>query len=245
VSHFQIVLLALFVATSGTAYGLLRENGEDTSRYSIPQVEHVEVSRSISDRESLAEAQFQSVALPARAASVAQAEATRAHTIPIVPFYSQFDDISDSSWQKIGCGIASLAMLINYYEPDRVTVDNLLAEGIASGAYLKGAGWIHKGLADLAKEHGFAGGNTDLSSASMDTAFRSLSEALEEGPVIASVYYTFDPLSPIPHLVVINGIDGDGVHYNDPSEDAGGGTISLDKFKKAWKKRYIEIRSAS
>jgi predicted double-glycine peptidase len=78
----------------------------------------------------------------------------------------------------------------------------------------------------------------------MDTAFKKLSKALEEGPVIASVYYTFDPKSPIPHLVVINGIDGDRVYYNDPSEDTGGGNISLEKFKKAWKKRYIEIRSA-
>lgn len=162
--------------------------------------------------------------------------------VPFVPFFSQFADISDPKWRKVGCGVASLAMLIEFYRPGSVSVDTLLDEGIASGAYLNNAGWTHKGLADLANNYGLMSAPHDLSSMSMDTAFSEIRTALKEGPVIASVHYTFDPKNPIPHLVVINGIEDDIVHYNDPAESSGGGTISAEKFMQAWKKRYIDVR---
>ncbi len=79
----------------------------------------------------------------------------------------------------------------------------------------------------------------------MDTAFAKLAEAVTEGPVMVSVHYTFEPTNPIPHLAVISGIEGDVVRYNDPAEVSGGGTISAEKFKRAWKKRYIAIRPTS
>src|SRR3989344_8293245 len=46
-----------------------------------------------------------------------------------VPFYSQFSDIRDAKWQKLGCGIADLAMLIEFYKPGMVSVNTLLKEG--------------------------------------------------------------------------------------------------------------------
>ena len=57
--------------------------------------------------------------------------------IPDVPFYSQFKDITSSSWQKVGCGVTSLAMVIDYYKPDAVSVNTLLKQGITSGSYQK------------------------------------------------------------------------------------------------------------
>jgi predicted double-glycine peptidase len=166
-------------------------------------------------------------------------------TLTKVPFYSQFSDISKPDWQKVGCGIASLAMLIELYEPGKVSVDNLLNEGIAAGAYLNNAGWIHQGLVNLAGKYGLSGGTHDLSGKSMDVAFDKLQDDLKEGPVIVSVHYTFDPNNPIPHLAVINGIKDGKVYYNDPAEKAGGGHLSIADFKKGWKKRYIEIRPTS
>jgi ABC-type bacteriocin/lantibiotic exporter with double-glycine peptidase domain len=162
--------------------------------------------------------------------------------VPEVPFYSQINDISAADWRKVGCGIASLAMLIEFYEPGEVSVDALLNQGIASGAYLKNAGWTHKSLALLSGKYGLKGTPYDLSPSGMDTAFARLEASLKEGPVIASVYHTFDPKSPIPHLVVINGIEGDLVYYNDPAKDSGGNAITVADFKRGWKKRFIEIR---
>ena len=162
--------------------------------------------------------------------------------VKTVPFYSQFRDIRDTKWQKLGCGITDLAMLIEFYKPGIVSVNTLLKEGIEAGAFLNGAGWKHKDLALLVRPYGLKGASFDMSCENMDTAFTKFKEFLQEGPLIASVYYTFDPKSPIPHLVVINGIKDDVVYYNDPAEEYGGRKISVSDFKKAWKKRFIVIR---
>lgn len=161
-----------------------------------------------------------------------------------VPFYSQFNDISAPEWRKIGCGIASLAMLIDFYT-EKVTVDTLLKEGIASNAYLSDAGWSHAGLINLAKKHGLTGQSKSLASLGSDNAFAAFEKVVEEGPVMVSVHYTFEPTNPIPHLVVVNGVSDGLVYYNDPAEPSGGGSISVEKFRSSWKQRYIEIRPVS
>lgn len=158
-----------------------------------------------------------------------------------VPFYSQFKDITSDSWKKVGCGIASLAMIIEFYEPGEVKVDTLLKEGISAGAYLDDAGWTHGGLIGLSKKYGLGGESHDLRDSTMETAFSRLKTVLEDGPVMASVHYTFDPKNPIPHLVVVNGVSDGMVYYNDPAEKVGGNSITVAQFKSAWKKRYIEI----
>lgn len=162
--------------------------------------------------------------------------------VPDVPFYSQFHDIQASSWQKVGCGVASLAMVIEYYKPDTVSVNVLLTQAIASGAYNKKAGWIHKDLILLSKKYGLHGESYDVSQLGKDAAFTQFKKYLKEGPVIVSVHYKFDPRSPIPHLVVIDGIDNNTLYYNDPAAKNGEKTISTDDFLKAWKKRFIVIR---
>lgn len=155
-----------------------------------------------------------------------------------VPFYSQFEDITSPTWQKVGCGIASLAMIIEYHKPQHISVDALLEEGIEEGAY-SDAGWTYKGLIDVSRKYGFSGESHDLAGSS--SAFSEFEKAVQKGPVIASVYYTFEPGNPIPHLVVVSKIEGDRVYYNDPAEPQGGGSISTKAFKAAWKERYIEV----
>ena len=157
-------------------------------------------------------------------------------------FYSQFDDISSPSWRKVGCGVASLAMIIDYYKPDAVTVNTLLKEGIASGAYDKKAGWIYKGLIGLSGKYGLDGAAYDYSSVSASSALAKLSAQLEKGPVIASVHYKFDPKSTIPHLVVIESIKNGEVYYSDPAAKSGHLHLSTEKFLKAWKRRVVVIR---
>ena len=164
-------------------------------------------------------------------------------TIPTVPFYSQFKDITSPTWQKVGCGVASLAMIIDYYKPS-VPVNTLLKQGVASGAYLQSAGWTYKGLIDLSKKYGLTGKSFDLGKSGKDNAFEEFKRSLKDGPVIASVHYKFDPKSTIPHLVVINGIEGDIMYYNDPAAKEGEKEISTADFLKAWKKRFIVIRPA-
>jgi ABC-type bacteriocin/lantibiotic exporter with double-glycine peptidase domain len=158
---------------------------------------------------------------------------------PVVPFYSQFTDIHDARWQKMGCGIASLAMIIEYYHPGVVSVDALLHEAIAAGAYAKNAGWKHRDLALLGGQYGLEGESYDLAKLDTASAFLRFKGSLMAGPVIASVHYKFDPKSTIPHLVVITGITDDRVYYNDPAARASGQFVSTSEFLAAWKKRFI------
>ena len=159
-----------------------------------------------------------------------------------VPFYSQFTDITDPTWKKVGCGVTSLAMIIDYYKPDTVSVDTLLKQGIKEGAYLQNAGWTYKGLISLSNKYDLDGESYDLASLSDTEAFSKFKEALKDGPVMASVHYNFDPKSTIPHLVVINNLDENTLTYNDPAAKTGEKTISSENFIKAWKKRFLVFR---
>lgn len=164
-----------------------------------------------------------------------------AKKLALVPFYSQFSDITSPTWKKQGCGITSLAMVIGYYKQSSVSVDSLLAEGITAGAY-SDAGWTYSGLISVASKHGMQGSSFDLASSGMTSAYGQFTKALATGPVIASVHYKFDPKSTIPHLVVINSIKDGVVYYNDPAAATGQLQIPVDTFTKAWKMRYIVIR---
>lgn len=159
-----------------------------------------------------------------------------------VPFYSQFADISSPTWKKVGCGVTSLAMLIDFYKPDSVSVNTLLQQGIKAGAYLQSAGWTYAGLIGLSQKYGLEGTSYDLAKLSTGAAFAQFEKHLKDGPVIASVHYKFDPKSTIPHLVVINRIENGVIYYNDPAAKSGNLKISVADFQKGWKKRYIVIR---
>lgn len=138
--------------------------------------------------------------------------------------------------------MASVAMVVDYYSTEPVSVNKMLTQAIASGAYLKDAGWTHKGLVQLAKKYGLDGNAYDLTNSSQKVAFDAFKAKLKDGPVIVSVHYKFDPKSTIPHLVVIDGIDKDFVYYNDPAASGGLKKISTADFLKAWKQRFIVIR---
>jgi uncharacterized protein YvpB len=163
-------------------------------------------------------------------------------TIPVVPFYSQFADIKSTTWQKVGCGVTSLAMIIDYYSTETISVETLLKKGIANGAYNAKYGWIHNGLILLSNNYGLTGASHDVSKLGKDSALLKLENYLEDGPVIVSVYYKFDPKSKIPHLVVIDGMQDGYIYYNDPAAKIGQKKISVSDFQKGWKKKFIVIR---
>jgi hypothetical protein len=159
-----------------------------------------------------------------------------------VPFYSQFSDITSPSWKKVGCGIASLAMLIDFYGK-KVSVDTLLKEGINAGAY-SNAGWTYAGLIGVSHAHGLSGEAHDFGSAQSDAAWDAFRDALKDGPVMASVHYTFDPKNPIPHLVIVTGVTDGMVYYNDPAAKKAGGSISIQQFRSSWKQRFLTFHEA-
>lgn len=158
-----------------------------------------------------------------------------------VPFYSQFQDITLSEWQKLGCGVASLAMVVNYYKPDSASVMALLNRGIASGAYQDSVGWKHAELAALANKYGLSSQVYDFYKLNNEAAFDKFLELLKDGPVIVSIHNKFDPRATLGHIIVATGYENGEVIYNDPTYGPDK-RISLDGFLNGWKRRLIIVR---
>lgn len=159
-----------------------------------------------------------------------------------VPLYSQINDITSPEWRQKGCGVADVAMLVEFYKPNTTTVQDVLEKGLKSGAYVKNVGWSHVGLANLAVKYGLVGKTVDLSTEGKETALKHFKNTVLEGPVIASIHRGFNPSSPYGHLIVVTGFDEKLVYYNDPGKRDGIKTVAISEFMKGWKKRLIVIR---
>ena len=162
-----------------------------------------------------------------------------------VPFYSQFTDVSDPAWKKLACGIASLAMVLEYQTGEKQSIDALLAEGRRSGAYESKNGWIHDGLIALAQKRGLYGTAYNLHASTTIAAFDAFKDSVMQAPTIVSVQYNFNRKSPISHLIVVNHIEDGIVYYNDPAQEQGGGTITQEGFLEAWNKRFIVLQPST
>ena len=159
-----------------------------------------------------------------------------------VPLFSQISDISTVAWQQKGCGVADVAMIVDFYKPKTTSVQEILEEALKQGAYVKNVGWSHEGLATLAAKHGLIGKTVDLSTLKNAAALSQFEDIVKEGPVIASIHRGFNPKSSFGHLVVITGFDDKLVYYNDPGKHDGIRTVSITDFIKGWKKKLIVIR---
>lgn len=171
-----------------------------------------------------------------------------------VPFVSQQVYV-DEQWRRFGCGIASLKMVFDFWhgkDPRNTTegADDLYASGLAAGAFDPEIGWWHAGLVALATDRGYEAYNRDFGPRSRTprTAEESLDELRRElaaGPVIASVYYDFDPARGGGHLVVLSAVTDDTVELNDPLPEQrsdGRRSMRLPQFLAAFKHRFIVVR---
>ena len=162
-----------------------------------------------------------------------------------VPFFSQFADIASPQWQEVGCGITSLAMMIDFYKPNSVSVNDLLQQGVAAGAYDQNAGWNFAGLIQLGQQYGLNGNIIDLSKLKASTALVRLDNYLKSGPLILSIHNRFNPKNILPHLIVVNGIKNNVVYYNDPAAKTGQKKISVTNLLRGWEKKGIVFRADS
>lgn len=172
-----------------------------------------------------------------------------ANKIFAVPAYSQFLDVSSPVWKRKACGAVSLKMVLDYLRPNSISISEIIKRGrrknaFRLAAYIPNVGWAHKGLASLAEEFGFKGKNYDWSKKTPDAAYSLLLKKLQKRPIIASIYRNLKPGSS-GHLVLLTGIKGNRIYYNDPDSKTRRGikkTATLNKFLKGWKKRVVEIK---
>ncbi len=157
--------------------------------------------------------------------------------------YSQLLHISHPDWKPVGCGIVSLAMIIDFFLKKEIDVDVLLEQGLAAGAYLQDIGWKHAELAQLAERYGLHGKNFDLAALPSEEAYARMLPYLHRGPVMASIHNGFEE-SGGGHLIVVTGEEGDEIHYNDPNSDDVRHIeriVPKDVFLKGWKRRFIIV----
>ncbi len=173
-----------------------------------------------------------------------------------VPRLSQHKDVGiedfDNFWQKRSCGIVSLVMVMQYFQPliQTKTIDALIIEGLKKKHYIQGIGWKHSGVIELANKFKFVGKAFDLANAENETAFELFMKELEKQPVIVSIHKDFK-LNGGGHLVAATGFKETmkklSLEINDPDCRSKKGvrrTVSAERFKAGWKKRFIVIKPA-
>lgn len=184
-----------------------------------------------------------------------------------VPYYSQFKNTQKEEWKNKACGIAALKMVLDFYKPTGLSIDDLYQKGLDIDGYLENVGWYHHGLANIAKSLGFIGITrlwsipeeyiprlTGRGFTQEDLEIMS-KELLEEGiftlknelnqnhPVIVSIPRDFKQ-DGSGHLAVLIGYDEEGFFVNDPDDEKQDGQkvkLSFEEFKKVWTKRAIII----
>ncbi|MDO8555125.1 MAG: C39 family peptidase [bacterium] len=171
-----------------------------------------------------------------------------------VPYYSQWLDVKDPDWQYRSCGVAALKMamlaLPSFSEEGDMGLDDLIKEGLASGAYKLNVGWIHEGLVNMAKKYEFSGSfrkewAADKSADGINFIIDIISQNI---PVIASVKSSTGG-----HLVLLSGFENVGekllgFFMNDPdAKEISLGKnrfINIHDFMDLWKKRIIVIKKS-
>ena len=162
-----------------------------------------------------------------------------------VPHLGQYYNIDDEKWQSCSCGLVSLAMILDYYSIP-FDLDEMISRALKINGYIKGIGWKHQAIVDLAQNYGLKASRTEN-----DTIETLMASLERDEPAIISIYKNFDPKNG-GHLAVLLGYyvanqELIGFYVNDPigaQYKYRNQFIELNKFLEGWKKRAIYVTKA-
>ena len=145
-------------------------------------------------------------------------------------------------WEKKGCGIACVGMVLNRAGIEFV-MDDLVEEVLNLNGYLEGVGWRHGALARSITNRTIPAYAQEFTSLTTNTALltfgiEKIKRELRTGnPVIVSVFRGFTPEATSTHLVLLVAVTQDGFVVNDPDYDMGGEhvRVAFDVFAGAWR----------
>jgi len=164
-----------------------------------------------------------------------------------VPYYSQFLDVEDKYWMPRACGMACMKMVLDFYEVDTASLDELIKKGSEEGGYGPW-GWVHDYFVAFAKKYGLEAHREEKMDPEKGVV--AIADALRHGhPVIVSaVKYILGQTKF--HMIVITGYeeaDGavTGFYYHDPESTTREGSqhlfVSREIFVREWRKMAIFI----
>ncbi|MBI5078007.1 MAG: C39 family peptidase [Candidatus Yonathbacteria bacterium] len=172
----------------------------------------------------------------------------------LVPYYSQYLDVSDELWQPRACGVACLKMLLESRGGQTPSLDEMIVQGCAIGAHGEW-GWKHDGLVALAKQYGVKLSRNEW----RKSETMSPDELNEEGieflisqiragnAVIVSAIKKFQEADKF-HMMVLTGFEEKngsvaGFYYHDSDTTRRGEGenlfVPLDIFRSKWRKMAI------
>lgn len=171
-----------------------------------------------------------------------------------VPHY--FLDIL-KGFENSGCGVLSLAMVLEFLSKKKIDIKKLKDEGVLIGARVPKYGWTQEGLASLARNKGFNAYLQEFRSVEVnlkDKTFKERNVLINFGinkikellknnnPVLVSVDEDFNK-NTVKHIVVLTGFDDSGFYFNDSRMKTGGKDlfVSFSRFKKYWRRRILVV----
>jgi len=173
-----------------------------------------------------------------------------------IPYYSQYRDVTDPEWQQRACGVVCLKMILDARGIETPSLDEMIQDGVALGAYSEN-GWLHDGLLALGAKYGGELYRKEFrkKDADPETAERLNREGvdmilreLEAGhPVIVSAIKNFE-ISNKFHMVLVVGAEIEegivkGFYYHDPDSytDTKGAYqfVPMSTFGATWRRMAI------
>ena len=155
-------------------------------------------------------------------------------------------------WQKNGCGIACVAMVLARAGKKCIPED-LAKEALALNGYLEGVGWRHTALARTITNHGVPAYAQEFTSPDKNTTLRTIGlqkiqkQAIAAIPSIISVCRNFKPNAQTTHLVVVVGFNQQNFIIDDPDHTHGAANIQIpiEQLAQVWRGYAIFIDSIS
>lgn len=175
-----------------------------------------------------------------------------------LPYFSQLRDIEAEEWKRRGCGVAVIAMVVNYYRPEAIQyLDHLIDEANAIRPFTE-RGWAHDVLVLLAHNYSVLGYREEFKTISdehqiyfRDAGIEKIAREVTAGrPVIISTVRKFNEEDKF-HMVVITGVKQvgemiEGFYYSDPDyateKEGKDQYVDLLTFKKFWRRMAIFLR---
>ncbi|MBI5798610.1 MAG: C39 family peptidase [Candidatus Yonathbacteria bacterium] len=172
----------------------------------------------------------------------------------LVPYYSQYLDVTDKMWQPRSCSVVCLKMLLESKGVQTPSIDEMIAQGDAIGVYGE-SGWKQDGIIALAKQYGvrlsrneWRQSETVSSEELNEEGINFLISELRAGrPVLASAIKKFEEENKF-HLVVLTGFEENngavtGFYYHDSDTQVRGEGenlfVPIDTFRAKWRRMAV------